>query len=394
MDARSNPYSPGAGVRPTELAGRHREIEAFSVLRHRAVAGRPTQSVILNGLRGVGKTVLLNELFESARCDGWIAAKVEADLETDRSPFRHQVAAALSTSLRHAQGRSRTSTRFRAALRTFRSFSLTAASDGSLSIGIDVDADHGRGDSGSILADLTDLAIDLGEAGRDLGIGVILLVDEMQHLSRQDLAAVCQACHEASQRNLPFFVVGAGLPNLPGILADAKSYAERLFHYLRVDRLDPDDALIALIRPAEEEGVAWSDDAAEIVLGASGGYPYFIQQFGQTAWNAAAASPIGVDDAIEGVRQGRLLLDHGFFRARWERATKGERDYLSAMATDGDLVSSTGEIAQRLGKKATSLGPVRAKLIAKGLVYAPEHGLISFTVPGMAAFIERETEPS
>jgi hypothetical protein len=390
VDARLNPYSPGAGVRPTELAGREGEIETFDVLRSRAESDRPAQSVVFYGLRGVGKTVLLNELLDKARARGWIAAKVEADLGTDRVPFRDQVALALTQALRQAQGRGAASEFFRRALRTFKSFSLKASSDGSLSIGIDVDPEQGRADTGSILTDLTDLAVDLGEAARDLGVGTALLVDEMQLLSREELSALCQACHETSQRRVPFFVLGAGLPNLPGLLAEARSYSERLFHYARIDRLNDDDARAALIRPTEDEGVTWTAEAANAVLEASGGYPYFIQQFGQTTWNVAAASPIDALDAADGLREGRALLDRGFFRARWDRATPAERDYLAAMARDGDGPSSTGEIATRLGRKMTSLGPTRANLIAKGIVYAPEYGLLAFTVPGMADFIARQ----
>ena len=211
----------------------------------------------------------------------------------------------------------------------------------------------------------------------------------MQHLSAEDLAATAQACHEVSQRGLPFFVIGAGLPNLPGVLADARSYTERLFAYVRIDRLNQADAALALVRPAADEGVAWTDEAVAAVVDASGGYPYFLQQFGQTTWNAAAASPIAIEDATDGIRAGRALLDDGFFRARWDRATPAERDYLRAMAADGDGPSSSGEVAQRLGRRLASLGPARANLIAKGLVYAPEHGQIAFTVPGMAEFIAR-----
>ncbi len=185
-------------------------------------------------------------------------------------------------------------------------------------------------------------------------------------------------------------MLGAGLPNLPGRLSEAKSYSERLFRYVRIDRLDPDDAAVALTKPAADEGVAWTDEAATMVLDAAGGHPYFIQQFGQTTWNAAGESPIAVLDATEGLRTGWDLLDQGFFRARWERATPAERDYLAAMAVDGEEPSSTSEVAARLGKKLTSLGPTRANLIAKGLVYVPEHGLIAFTVPGMAHFIARQ----
>jgi hypothetical protein len=372
------------------LAGRDAAIETFDILTARAVVGRSAQSIVFYGLRGVGKTVLLNELLGVARQRGWVCAKVEADTGTERTPFRTQVASALSTALRQVQGGARLGERVRAALRTFTSFSLRAAPDGSLSIGIDVEPQLGRGDTGSIVADLTDLAIDLGLAALDLGTGVMLFIDELQHLDDDELGAVCQACHEATQRNLPFFVVGAGLPNLPAKLSAAKSYSERLFQYLRVDRLDDTDALAALERPAAMEGVEWAPDAARAVLEASAGYPYFIQQFGQTTWDAAIESPISGADAVEGIRLGREKLDSGFFRARWERATPAERDYLAAMAVDGDGPSSTGEIATRLHKKPTSLGPSRAKLISKGLVYPPEHGLIAFTVPGMAAFIRRE----
>ncbi len=389
MEARSNPYSPGAGVRPTELAGRHQEIEAFDVLRHRAVSRRPAQSMVLYGLRGVGKTVLLNELADAARQDGWIVGTIEADLGSGRTPFRNQTVATLDTALRHAQGKPKSAGRFQAALRTFKSFSPGVAPDGALSIGIELDPNHGRADTGSLQADLCDLAIDLGEAAVELGVGTVLMIDEMQHLDLDELAAICRACHETVQRNLPFFVIGAGLPNLPGLLAEAKSYSERLFNYVRIDRLQRADAIVALTAPASEEQVEWEPAAIDVVVDAADGYPYFIQQFGQTSWNAAAESPISVSDAADGIRRGLEQLDHGFFRARWERATPGEREYLATMAEDGAGPSSTGEVAQRLGRKPAALGPVRAKLISKGLVYAPEHGHIAFTVPGMAEFIAR-----
>lgn len=345
--------------------------------------------MVLYGLRGVGKTVLLNELADAARQDGWIVGKIEADLGSGRTPFRNQAVATLDTALRHAQGKPKSAGRFQAALRTFKSFSLGVAPDGALSIGIELDPNHGRADTGSLQADLCDLAIDLGEAAVELGVGTVLMIDEMQHLDLDELAAICQACHETVQRNLPFFVIGAGLPNLPGLLAEAKSYSERLFNYVRIDRLQRADAIVALTAPASEEQVEWEPAAIDVVVDAADGYPYFIQQFGQTSWNAAAESPINVSDATDGIRRGLEQLDHGFFRARWERATPGEREYLAAMAEDGAGPSSTGEVAQRLGRKPAALGPVRAKLISKGLVYAPEHGHIAFTVPGMAEFIAR-----
>lgn len=392
MDPVRNPYSPGAGIRPAELAGRDREIEAFVVVRERARQRRNTRSIVFHGLRGVGKTVLINELADAARAENWIVAKVEADLEAT-TPFRNQVAQALNVALRQAQGRSPRSGRFAAALRTFKSFSLRAAPDGTLSVGIDLDPALGRGDTGVLQADLTDLALDLGDAAVELGAGVALFIDEMQHLSQSELAAISQACHEAGQQNKPFLVVGAGLPSLPGVLADARSYAERLYEFMRVDRLSRDEAMDALVKPAESEGARWDSQAVEVVLDAADGYPYFVQEFGKASWDVAQTSSITIGDAREGVRVGRKRLDEGFFRSRWDRATPAERDYLRAMAEDGDRPSSSGEVARRLNKKPSQLGPARASLIAKGLVYAPEHGVVAFTVPGMADFITRQPGP-
>jgi len=391
MDARTNPYTPGAGVRPVELAGRDAEIESFEVILERATQGRSTRSEIYYGLRGVGKTVLLNELLGRARQRGWIAAKVEAELQEDRTPFRNQLAGSLNQALRQVHRESKTKEMFVRALRTFKSFSLKASPDGSLSIGIDIDAQPGSADTGSLLMDLTDLAVSLGEAAQESKLGCVLLVDEMQNLSIDDLAAVSQACHESSQRNLPFIVIGTGLPNLPGLLAQAKSYSERLYAYTRIDRLTATAAHEALTRPTDLEGVVWTDGAEALVLDASGYFPYLIQQYGETTWNAAASSPIDVDDARVGLRDGRAKLDAGFFLARWERATPAERAYLAAMAEDGDGPSLSGEIATRLGKKLQSLGPVRSKLISKGIVYPPDHGLVAFSVPGMAGFIHRQS---
>jgi len=389
VDPVRNPYSPGAGLRPVELAGRERELTQFGVLRARARQRRISQSMVLTGLRGVGKTVLLNELANAARDDGWIVAKVEAESSDPRTPFRNQVAASLNVALRSLRGQNVRGSLRERAMRTFKSFSLKASPDGTLSVGIELEADRGRGDTGSLPADLTDLAIDLGDAAIELDCGVALFIDEMQNLTADELAAICQACHEAGQRNKPFFVIGAGLPNLPGVLAEARSYAERLFVYTTIGPLDTGQAADAIVKPSASEGVLWADDAVHEVLDAARGYPYFLQEFGAATWDAAIGTTIALADAVEGIRIGRARLDAGFFRSRWERATPGEREYLAAMALDGDGPSSSGEIATRLGKQISQLGPTRAKLIAKGLLYAPEFGAIAFTVPGMADFIRR-----
>ena len=390
MDPRRNPYSPGAGLRPIELAGRDADIDAFEILMDRASSGRTARSIVFTGLRGVGKTVLLQEFAGRAEERGWIVARVEADRNSDPASFAGGVTRSIGTSLRIAQGKGRTKERFQTALRTRKSFSLSVNPDGLLSLGFDVDAAGGRADSGSLYADLTDLAIDVGLAATELDAGVVLLIDEMQDLTTDELSAVCRACHETGQRQIPWFVVGCGLPNLPALLAEAESYAERLFDYRRIDNLDSDAAFAALLNPAALEGAAWDADASQLVVSQSNGYPYFLQQFGQSTWNVASASPISRGDASLGVEDGLAQLDAGFFRSRWDRATPSERDYLRAMAEDGVYPSSSSDVARRLGKKPTSLGPARANLINKGIIYAPEHGQIRFTVPGMAAFIDRQ----
>lgn len=395
MDAVTNPYSPGAGLRPPELAGRDADIESFETLLARAAAGRASQSVVLTGLRGVGKTVLLHDLADRARVRGWVLAQVEARADDDgrAGSFRHKMARGLNQSLRQATGRWGVGDKLRAALATFKSFALKTDPSGNLSLGIETDPQRGRADTGSLDLDVSELALDLAESAADQGVGVVLFIDEMQDLDGEELAALASACHEAGQRSLPFYVVGAGLPSLPGILAEARSYAERLFAYRPVGALDRDAATLALTRPADTERVTWTPEAVSLILEASAGYPYFLQEFAKAAWDFAVGPDIGPADAEIGIQVGRDKLDAGFFRSRWNRATPGERDYLRAMAADGDGPSSSGEVARRLGKtRAQQVGPPRAKLIHKGLVYAPEHGLIAYTVPGMAHFINRQND--
>lgn len=290
-------------------------------------------------------------------------------------------------------GRSCVREKVRTALGTFRAFSLRTDPSGAVTVGIDIEPSRGRADTGALDVDLSELARDLAASAADLGTGVVVLVDEMQELKRDELAAVCTAVHEAGQRSAPFYVVGAGLPNLPGILAEARSYAERLFTYRPVGPLSEEAATVAVTRPAESQGAGWAPEAVDIVVNASGGYPYFLQEFARAGWDYAAGPTIDAEDARVGVHIGRDNLDAGFFRSRWNRATPAERAYLRAMADDGDRPSSSGEVARRLGRtNVQQVGPTRAKLIHKGLVYAPEHGLVAFTVPGMADFIARQVD--
>lgn len=395
MERVENPYAPGAGLRPPELAGRDADIEEFETILARAGLGRASQSMVLTGLRGVGKTVLLNDLADRARRADWVVAQVEArgDGDSRNASFRSVVARSLNQSLRQVTGRSTRRDRLRSALGTFKSFSLSTDPSGSLSLGIEMDPQRGRADTGSLELDLSELAFDLAAAAAEIGVGVVVLIDEMQNLEQDELAAICTAVHETGQRSLPFYAVGAGLPSLPGILADARSYAERLFTFRPIGPLNSDAAAIAVSRPAESQNASWESGAIAVVVDASAGYPYFLQEFAKASWDYAPGPRIDVDDAHIGVQTGREKLDTGFFRSRWNRATPAERDYLRAMADDGEGPSASGEVARRLGKTSVQqVGPTRSNLIHKGLLYAPEHGLIAYTVPGMADFIGRQID--
>jgi hypothetical protein len=395
VDPVDNPYSPGAGLRPPELAGRDDDIDNFETLLARAAAGRSSQSLVFTGLRGVGKTVLLNDLASRARRRDWVVAQVEARVDGDAggSSFRNMVARSLNQSLRQITGSWGLREKLRAALATFKSFSITTDPTGGLALGIDIDPQRGRADTGSLELDLSELAFDLAASAADLGSGVVVLIDEMQELATDELAAICTAAHEAGQRDAPFYVVGAGLPSLPGLLADARSYAERLFAYRPIGPLAVEAATLAVRRPAESQDVTWAADALDVVVAAAGGYPYFLQEFAKATWDYAPGPGIEATDAGLGVRAGLAKLDAGVFSSRWNRATPAERDDLRAMADDGEGTTSSGEVARRLGKRSVQqVAPTRANLIHKGLVYAPEHGWVGYTVPGMAAFIRRQIE--
>ena len=389
MDPVLNPYAPGAGLRPPEMAGREAERSRFRVLLDRIEKGRPERGLILTGLRGVGKTVLLDELRSMADQREWIVGFVEAGMNR---PIRELAARALMRSLRATSIRRRSSARLRRALGVFKSFSLKASPDGSLSFGIDIEPVSGLADSGNLELDMTDLFLDLGEAASEMGAGVLLLVDELQELASSEIAALAGAVHQTNRLRLPVAIVGAGLPNLPSVMTEAKSYAERLFGYLGIRALSATGASDALRRPAETLGVTWQADALAHAVDASGAYPYFLQVFGSKIWDyASTAHSITFDDARVGVRVARSDLDEGFYGTRFERATPAQRVYLAAMSAEGAdaLPVTTRQVASRLGKTQGRLGPYRHELIRKGLIYAPARGQVAFTVPGMGAYIER-----
>lgn len=391
MDPVLNPYRPGAGRRPPLLAGRQSTLEAFEVVRRRAEElGEGDRSWVLNGLRGVGKTVLLNELLTRANERQWITAKVEAGSGGSLSVILSQ---ALVRSMRTATGRHPES-RLRRVLGVLKAFTLSVDPTGTVSLGLDVDPLRGSADSGRFADDLASLFEALGESARDLGIGVLILVDELQESTPDELAAVNTAIHHLGQRDtpLPVHFVGAGLPSLPAQLADATSYAERLYDYRPIGLLDSDAARDALIVPAQERGVDWDPDGLAAALETAGGYPYFLQSIGKHVWDNARTSPISTDDVEVGLVEARREVDDGLYRSRWERATPAQRELLRALARVGAAEpASIADIARHMGKSRTSdLSVARIELIKKGLVYAPERGLLAFTVPGMHDFIGRQ----
>jgi AAA ATPase domain len=392
VDPVRNPFAPGAGQRPPELAGRDRELDAFDVVLERVARGRPERSLVLTGLRGVGKTVMLGELRSMALRAGWGAGKVEARPD---AALRRPLSAALHRAVRDLAVRHRAPDRVEHVLGVLKAFALRAApSDAKLrdrwQPGIDAPLVSGRADSGDMEIDLVELFAEVAELAGDVGAGVAVLIDEMQDLGPDDVSALCAACHELSQSRAPLVVVGAGLPHLPSVLSASKSYSERLFRYLRIDRLEREDADRALSVPASWEDAKFEPEALDALFLASGGYPYFIQAYGKAAWDAAPTSPITAADVQVAAPEAEVELAVGFFGSRYERATPGEREYLLAMAelaAGKDEPVGTATVAEHLARKPSSLSPARDSLLKKGLVFSAQRGHIAFTVPHFGRYL-------
>ena len=388
MDRSTNPYAPGAGLQPPELAGRDSLLSDASIDMDRVLAGRPAKGLILLGLRGVGKTVLLNRLRSAADQKGFRSARIEAP---EGASLPQLIVPELRRLLHGLDLRQAATHHLRRAANVLGKFARVfkvKAVDADLEFSVDLSP--GEGDSGNLEQDLPQLLIALAEAAADRQTAIGLFIDEIQYLSPSELAAVIVACHEIGQRNLPFLFVGAGLPQVAALAGKAKSYAERLFNYPQVGALETHDARDALLKPAQAEGVAFDDEAAMQVLRAAENFPYFIQEWGFQVWNAAPTSPITSEMVRAATPDVVTHLDNNFFRVRFDRLTPLEQKYLRAMAELGPGSHGTGRIADTLGVPTSSVAAVRQRLVAKGMVWSQRHGETAFTVPMFDAFMKRQ----
>jgi hypothetical protein len=382
MDPRLNPYAPGAGSPPPLLAGRSAVLERADVAIDRIAASRSARSFVFYGLRGVGKTVLLNQIARNAETKGFFPVQIEARedkaLATVLVPAIHS--ALVRISLKVAASNFLQAARDR--LVSFaRAFKVSYE-------GVDVSVDLSPA-SGDLEHDLSELFVEIGKACRAREKAIVLTIDELQYIDKTTFAALIGALHKVSQEKLPLVAVAAGLPQLVGQAGDAKSYAERLFEFVSIGPLDRESAKIALSRPAEIENVAFDPEALDRVIDDTRGYPYFLQEWGKHCWNCAPASPIRKDDAVDANKAALAELDASFFRVRFDRLTPQERNYLRAMAELGPGPHRSGEIAALLGREVTNVAPLRGGLIRKGMIFGPSHGETAFTVPLFDEFMRR-----
>ena len=386
MDPRKNPYAPGAGTKPPALVGRDKQIESFDILLERLENGYVEQSMIITGLRGVGKTVLLDVFREKAETRDW--ATVEWEVEK-AAPFAPKMAAHVRRALLQIAPKAKWTERVLRAASILKSFTVTFNPDGAMTAGLDIDALAGIGDSGALSEDLTDLFVAIGEAAQDRGVGVVFLIDEIQFLRPPDLEALIVALHKCTRRSLPITLVGAGLPQIPRLAGEAKSYSERLFRFPQIGELETSDARDALVLPAAEQSVEFEPPAVDYMVAYTQGYPYFLQEYGRIVWDETSISPVTLGDVRSVLPLVEAGLDESFFRVRAERTTELELRYLYAMAELGPKPHRASDVARRIQRTAEQAGPVRSRLIDKGLLYTPGHGYAAFTVPQFDRYMLR-----
>lgn len=390
MDTYSNPFNPGAGVSPPELAGRSEVLEQAATALERTKRGRHAKSLMILGLRGVGKTVLLNEIGREADARGYLVEQIEA---RDGEDLRQLLIHALRRVLLKLDRPGQTIEAVKKGLRVLRSFiGRITVSTGGVDVTLGVDPEPGHADSGDFEADVKDVLVATAQAAKDAKRPVALLIDELQYVSREELAALIRGIHAVNQAGLPLLLFGAGLPQLAGQAGDAKSYAERLFDFPRLDRLNKDDACKAICEPVESEDAHIEDGALEEIYAQTRGYPYFLQEWGYNAWNVAEGDTITGKDAALATDQSIRKLDESFFRVRFDRLTPLEREYMRCLAELGEGPQRSSDVAKAMNRNVRSLGPTRDNLIKKGMIYAPEHGQVAFTVPLFDEFMRREMQ--
>jgi len=388
MEAEQNPYTPNVGAVPPVIAGREELERRFNVLLARILHGRSEQSMIVTGLRGVGKTVLLEQFRKMADDKGWVVIDREIN-KHEEDDFRRSLATWMQSALLRLSPKERWSERLKTALGVLRSFSFSVDPEGRMSAGIDVEVQHGFADQGVLQQDVTDLFVAVGEAAKEHGRGIILLLDEIQFLAPAQLEALIAALHKTTQRALPVTLVGAGLPQIPELAGDAKSYAERLFVFPRIGNLTPDQARIALEEPAREEGTTWTGQALDLAIAETEGYPYFLQELGYASWLVAYNNAITEADVRLALPYYQEKLDSSFFRVRLDRATELQRTYLRVMAQMGSEPQKAADVAAMMGRTSSQVAPTRAELVNMGLLYTPQHGYAAFTVPQFDRFMKR-----
>lgn len=391
MDPVRNPYTPGAGTPPPELAGREALREKVRVCIERLRIGNTAKSVLMVGLRGVGKTVLLNQMRSDAEASGIHTVRIEA-------PENRSLPALLAPALRLALLRlSQIEAAKELAHKSLRALAGFAKvlkfKFQDIEVGIDLEPERGLADNGDLESDLSALFVEVGHAAKAAKSVLVIFIDELQYIKQIEFAALISALHRCTQMKLPITVVGAGLPQLLSLAGEAKSYAERLFDYPIVDKLDRSAAEAAIRKPAKNLQVDYDDAAVESILSNTQGYPYFLQEWGKHAWDIALCSPVTAEDVEKASQLTVAALDESFFRVRLERTTPSEKRYLRAMAELGAGPHRSGDIAQHMNKKANSFGPVRSSLINKGIVWSPVHGDTAFTVPLFHEYLLRAVPP-
>lgn len=387
MDKIKNPFSPGAGSPPPELAGRDSVLEQATILLKRVLDKRPEKSLLLTGLRGVGKTVLLNQIERIAAENGYKTIFIEAHEGKGLGALLTPYLRTLLFELNRLAGAGDKAKRALGVLKSFiGSVKLTI---GDIDIGVDIEPEQGSADSGDLEADLTNLFVAVAEAAQERKVAVAILIDEIQYFSAKELSALVMAMHKMQQRQLPLVLIGAGLPVLPGLIGESKSYAERLFSFPDIGALPEEDAITAVAGPIRASGEDIDQNALDEIFKLTSGYPYFLQEWGYQAWNNAVSSPITLSVIQASTDIVSRRLDDNFFRVRFDRLTPREKVFLRAMAELGAGPYRLADIAEKLSAKLSQLGPVRASLIKKGMIYSPAHGDLDFTVPLFDEFMRR-----